>query len=102
MINNFSIVIGAKYFSSGIFQSYLVFIPSEKCIKHFNGTTRTNSWKSNRISEKNIENIAKIDSNFVPIFADHDFLPAINFDRHYLIKTDCLYSWKRNKSILLL
>ena len=40
LINKFSILNGAKYFSSGIFQSYLVFIPDKKYIKCFGGTTR--------------------------------------------------------------
>ena len=30
LINKFSILNGAKYFSSGIFQNYLVFIPAKK------------------------------------------------------------------------
>ena len=46
-INKFSILNGAKYFSSGIFQNYLVFIPAEKYILYFSGTTRIDSWKSN-------------------------------------------------------
>ena len=40
---------GAKYFSSGIFQNYLVNIPAKKYIKYFSGTTRMESWKINRI-----------------------------------------------------
>ena len=40
LIIKFSILIKAKYFSSGIFQNYLVFIPAKKYIKYFDGTTR--------------------------------------------------------------
>ena len=40
LTNKFSILNGAKYFSSGIFQNYLVFIPAKKYIKYFSGTTR--------------------------------------------------------------
>ena len=40
LINNISILNGAKYFSSGIFQNYLAFITAKKCIKYFSGTTR--------------------------------------------------------------
>ena len=36
LIDKFSILNGAKYFSSGIFQNYLVFIPANICIKYFN------------------------------------------------------------------
>ena len=34
LIDKFSILNGAKYFSSGIFQNYLVFIPAKKYIKY--------------------------------------------------------------------
>ena len=84
LINKFSIVNGAKYFFSGIFQNYLVFIPAKKYIKYFSGTTRINSWKSNGISEENIENITKSDSNFAPTFVDH-VLPDIDLNGHCLI-----------------
>ena len=82
MINKFSILNGAKYFSSGIFQNYLVFMPAKKYIKYFSGTTRINSWKYNGMSEENIENITKSDSNFAPTFVDHHVLPDINFNVH--------------------
>ena len=53
LINKFSILSTAKYiFFSLIFQSYLVFISAKKYIKYFSGTTRTDSSKSNRMSEK--------------------------------------------------
>ena len=109
MINKFSILNGAKYFSSGIFQNYLVFIPVKKYIKYFSRTTRINSWKSNRISEENIENIIKSDSNF-STFVDHHLLPDINFSGQCLINdnfsilkkvinlyiSDELSSWSRD------
>ena len=75
LINKFSILNGAKYFFSGIFQNYIEFIPAKKCIKYLNGTTQIDSWKSNRISEENIENIMKSDSNFALTFVDHHVLP---------------------------
>ena len=43
---------GAKYFSLGTFQNYLVFIPTIKYIKYFHATARTYSWKSNGMSEE--------------------------------------------------
>ena len=43
MTNEFSILNGAKYFSSGIFQNYLVFIPAKNYIKYFSGTTQIDS-----------------------------------------------------------
>ena len=85
LVNKFSILNGAEYFCSGIFQNYLVFIPAEKYIKYFISTTRIDSKKSNGMSEKNIENINKSDGNFAPTFVDHDLLPDINFNGNSLI-----------------
>ena len=88
LINKFSILNGAKYFSSGIFQNYLVFIPAIKHIKYFHDTTQIYSWKSNGMSEESIENITKSDSNFAPTFVDHHVLPDINFNGHCLINNN--------------
>ena len=43
LINGYKILNGAKYFSSGIFQNYLVFATVKKYIKYFSGTTQINS-----------------------------------------------------------
>ena len=72
-------------FSSEIFQSHLIFTPAKTCIKYFSGTTRIDSWKSNGMSEENIEHIAKSESNFAGTFVDHHLLPDINFNGHCLI-----------------
>ena len=40
LIDKVSILNGAKYFSSGIFQNYLVFIPANKYFNYFTSTTR--------------------------------------------------------------
>ena len=80
MINKFSILNGAKYFSSGIFQNHLVFISAKNYIKYFSGTAKIDMWKSNGISEENIENVTKSDSNFAPNLIDHHVLPDINFN----------------------
>ena len=69
--DKYSIINETKYFSLGIFQNYLVFIPAIKSIKHFHATTRIYSWKSNGIPEKSLENITKADSNVAPTFVDH-------------------------------
>ena len=81
LINKCSILNGAKYFSSGLFQYYLVFIPAKEYIIYFSGTTRIDSWKSNGMPEENIENTIKSDSNFTPTFVDHHILPDINFKK---------------------
>ena len=41
-------------------------IPAKKYIKYFSGTTPIDLWKPNGMSEENIENITKSDSNFAP------------------------------------
>ena len=69
-------------------QNYLLFIPAETYIKYFSSTTKIILWKSNEMSEENIENITKSDSTFAPTFVDHHLLPDINFDGHCLIKYD--------------
>ena len=61
MTNKFSILKGAKNFSSRIFQNYLVFIPT------FSGTTRIkNPWSC------------------ASTFLDQYKLPDINFNAHCL------------------
>ena len=84
-MNKFSILNGAKYFSSGIFEIYLVFMSAKKYIKYFNSTTRIGSWESNGISEENIENITKSDGNFAQTFVDHLVLTDISFNENCLI-----------------
>ena len=88
MIDKFCISNGVKYLSLGIFQDYLLFVPATKHIKYFHGPTRIYLWKSNRMSEESIENIAKLDSNFAPFFVDHHPLPDINFNGHCLMKNN--------------
>ena len=86
LIDKFSILNGAKYFSLGIFQNYLASIPDKKYIKYFTSTTQVESWKSNGMSEERIENITKTDSNFALTFVDNDLSPDKNFNEHCLIK----------------
>ena len=88
LINKFSIFNGAKYFSSGIFQYYLVFILARKYIKYFSGFNRIDSWKSNETLEENIEHATKSDRNVVPTFVDHHLLPVISFNGHCLMKNN--------------
>ena len=54
-------------------------------IKYFGGNTRIDLWKSNGMSEENIENITKPDSSFAPTFVGYHVLPDINFNGHCLI-----------------
>ena len=85
LINKFSILSRAIYFSSGIVQNCLVFTPAKKYIKYLSGTTRIDSWKYNVMSEENIENITRLGSSFAPTFVDHNILPDMNFNGHCLI-----------------
>ena len=86
MINKFSIINGATYFSLGIIQNYLAFMSAIKYIKCFHYTARIDSFKSNGMSEEIIVNITKSGSNFASTFAGHHSLPNINFNGHYLMK----------------
>ena len=86
LINKFNLLNGAKYFFSGIFQNSLVFILAKKYIKYFSGATRTDSWKTNGMSEESIENITKSDSNFAATSFDHHLLSDMTFNGHCLIK----------------
>ena len=45
LINKFSIINAAKYFSSGIFQNCLMFTPAKKYIICFSSTTWIHLWK---------------------------------------------------------
>ena len=63
----------------------------KKYIKYFSGTIRINLWKSNGMSEENIENITKSGSNFAPTFVDHHVLPDIDFNGHCVIYKNILH-----------
>ena len=88
MIDKLSILNGEKYCYLGIFQNYLVFMPTKKYIKYFTGTTRVELWKWNGMSEERIETITSSDSSFTSTFVDHPLLPDINFNGHCLIKSN--------------
>ena len=63
-------------------------MPGKNYIKFFSGTTRINSWKSNGMSEEDIEIITKSDSDYAPSFVDYYVLPGINFNGHCLINSN--------------
>ena len=88
MINKFSILNGANYFCSGIFQNYLLFLSAKKYITYFSSTPQIDSWESNRISEENNESIAKSEINFATTFVDHHLLSEINFTGYCLINNN--------------
>ena len=100
MINKFSILNGAKYFSLIIFQNGLVFTPAIEYIKCFHTTFRIYPWKSNGMSEESIGNITKSDSSFAPAFVHHSSL-NINFNGHCLIKTFLLLKKKSISKIYI-
>ena len=88
LINKFSILNGANYFCSGIFQNYLLFLSAKKYISYFSSTPQIDSWESNRISEENNESIAKSEINFATTFVDHHLLSEINFTGYCLINNN--------------
>ena len=85
MHNKFSILNGTKYFYSAKLQIYLVFIPAKKCTKYLSDTTQIEFGKPNGMSEENIEDVTKSDSNFAQTFVDYYLLSDINFNGHCLI-----------------
>ena len=91
LINKFSILNWAKYFSSGLFQNNLVFIQTKKYIKYFSDTSRIESWKLNGISVESIDNITKSDSYFVSTFFGYHLLPDMKFSGLRLIKKIYFY-----------
>ena len=57
----------------------LVFIPAKKYNKYFSGTTRIDWWKSNGMSEKNIENITKSDCKYSGYSIGFDYRSEFSF-----------------------
>ena len=49
------------------------------------------------MSEENIDNITKSDSNFAPTFVDHHVLPDIHFNGHCLINKNTSIPKKSNE-----
>ena len=96
LIRKFSILIGAKCFSSGIIQNYLVFIPPNlgAVIGLING---------NLIEcQKHIKNVTKSGSNFATTFVENHLLPDVSFNGHYLIEDNISIPKKVIKSNFLL
>ena len=56
------------------FKNFYYIYLLKKYIKYFSGTTQINLWKSNGMSDKNIENITKTDSTFTTTFVNHHVL----------------------------
>ena len=63
-------------------------------MKYFSSTTRINSWKSNEMSEENIENVTKSNNNFAPSIVDYHVLPNIISNGHCLINNNISISKK--------
>ena len=57
LTNKDSILDGAKYFSSGLLQNYLVFISADKYVERFIGSQPIYSWKSKGIPKEIIKNM---------------------------------------------
>ena len=60
-------------------------MPDKEYVKYFNSTNQIYSWKSNGMSEENVENLTKSNSLFAPTFANHYILPDVNFNENSLI-----------------
>ena len=69
---------GQKYFSSEIFQNYLVFIPFKNTLNILAALLGLIPG-SHGMTEVNIENITTSGSYFASTFVDHHALPDLNF-----------------------
>ena len=77
---------GAKYFSSGVLEKYLVFISANKYIEIFSGTQGIYSWSSKGMSEESIKN-PRSDNTFTPSLINYPLL-NVKFDGHCLINSN--------------
>ena len=64
----YRILNGAKYFSSGLLQKYLVLISANKCTKFFSGTQWIYSRKYREVSEEGIKKPPGLDYYFCSKF----------------------------------
>ena len=70
------------------FKNFYYIYLLKKYIKYFSGTTQINLWKSNGMSDKNIENITKTDSTFATTFVnDHVLLDFLIKNNTSTLKT---------------
>ena len=60
LINGSKILNGARYFSSGVLENYLIFLSNKKYFRLFTNTSQVLSRKSKGFSEEIIENITTI------------------------------------------
>ena len=84
MINKFSILRGAKYFSSEIFQNYLVFIPPKIMLNIL--LTLLGLICGNLVEcQKKILRIWLNDTEILHFrtLVDHHVLPDVNFNGHF-------------------
>ena len=88
LTNKYSIFTGAKNFSSGVLQNYLVFISFNKYIKFLHKTQEISLRKSKGMSEESIKNPPGSDNNFSPSLVNPCPLPDLKFNRHCLINNN--------------
>ena len=79
LLNKHSILNGARYFSAGVCQRYLVFISANKYIDFFCGTQEIYLWKPKGISEESIKNLSGSNNTFAPSLIDYRPLPDGEF-----------------------
>ena len=86
LINKYSIVNGAKYFSSVGLQNYLIFTPPSRYITAFIRANKIYSWISKGISDESIKSPSESGSTFVPEFIVVYPSPKIKFNRKWLTR----------------
>ena len=80
LINGYKILNGAKYFSSGILQNYLIFLSTKKYFRFLTNTSQVSSWKSQELSEESIENTTTSNINFTLPLIYYYPLPDAKFN----------------------
>ena len=80
LTNGYKILNGARYFSSGTLQKPKIYFSYRECLRFFNITYEVSSCKAIGLSEKSIENITPLDSNFVSALINYYPSPDIKFD----------------------
>ena len=66
LISKYSILNGAKHFSSDGSENYLVLTSTSEYITYFSSNDNIYSWKYKEMSEENINNPSTPDNSFVP------------------------------------
>ena len=92
LINKYKICNGAKYFSSEMFQNYLVFISAKKSILNF--LVAQLKFICGNLKEESIKNITTSDNTFALTLVETCLLPTAKFNGNCLIRNN-VYNFRK-------